>query len=685
MARKKKRDFWDEVDEDIIQPEETTNNNKNFSVDNNASDTETIEDEKFMATKNMPIKIITRILLMITAIVVAVSGYICYKYIDDRYVDGAFTASYFDSKSFSAVYDENIMNIVKAIESFEQNAETLGNADSQMMTDFVASYVTADSNFSFIVYNDAEVAKEVFSSAEDAVERFESSNHRIKISTKADDDFMVKNGVPDKGLNKATWQEALSSLGNSYAIYTSVNNNLEEEGRFYDSYLEYSKLTDNFKIARIAGIVGIILFFILLIFCIVSTGRRKGLNGVRLTWFDKIVTEAAVLILIIVIGGLSFGVWYLHTHDNIPYAYYLKIGGLLLIYMFAIRGYFSLVRRIKAGVFGQNSLIYMIGCRINKGLDKLPKAVKALIIILFLILLNGGLVFGLINLREFTVVGIPIIFIVAPVIFVIELIVFISCIFGEGEDMEDEPTDLEDEAQEPVVDVVQENQDIPDPAQDNDWENIDFSKVVESVESGGFVQSGEERAATVENIFGPVTEKTVILSNEETAEVLESLREQAVPETSAAAPEEVAPASEGEAGEDDKVDFIELNKDVRKLFKVRLKEKSIGVTLRAPANPVLLDIDKANAIKVLSALFENIEVYGKEGTRVYIEIYVQGGKMMYMMKNTIKDEALSQVNANMGEELSEVKRIIQGEGGKFVTSVDGDIYKAGILLPIAGS
>lgn len=49
---------------------------------------------------------------------------------------------------------------------------------------------------------------------------------------------------------------------------------------------------------------------------------------------------------------------------------------------------------------------------------------------LFLVALNGGLVLGLMYLRDFTVKGVPVIFIVAPVIFIIELIVFISCLFG---------------------------------------------------------------------------------------------------------------------------------------------------------------------------------------------------------------------------------------------------------------
>ena len=91
------------------------------------------------------------------------------------------------------------------------------------------------------------------------------------------------------------------------------------------------------------------------------------------------------------------------------------------------------------------------------------------------------------------------------------------------------------------------------------------------------------------------------------------------------------------------LDFIQLNKDVRKMFRIKLKNKNLGVTLRAPEKPILLDIDKSNAIRVLSILFDNVEKYAEEGSRVYIEMYTQKGKIVYMMKNTIKEELLGEV------------------------------------------
>lgn len=135
--------------------------------------------------------------------------------------------------------------------------------------------------------------------------------------------------------------------------------------------------------------------------------------------------------------------------------------------------------------------------------------------------------------------------------------------------------------------------------------------------------------------------------------------------------------------EDTLLDFIQLNKDVRKMFRIKLKEKAIGVTLRAPEKPVYLDIDKSNAIKVLSILFDNIEKYAKNGSRVYIEMYIHKGKMVYMMKNTISDELVGKVTGEMGSGLLMAKKIVRAEGGKFIVSVEGDVFKAGILLDAA--
>lgn len=722
MAKKKKRDFWDDVEVEEIEPISAGKTSRNQYPDNIDDD----DDGGFRATRCMPLKIIMRILLFVAAAVVGLSGFICLRYMDQRAESGE--ANYFSSKAFSQEYDKAIANVLKLTQAVEQDPALA--SDAATLATLVDSTMGGVKNFSFIVQN--QDAQNLFTSGDDAKTRIESSKHYVKLSTNEGFTALI-GSVPSESLNQTGWKMTMESMTNSYIIYTAVDNNLTQQDSFYETYMDYQELAKYFDIAKIAGIAALVVFIALLIYCIMSTGMVKGYAGVKLSWFDKIFTEIAAILSIAVIGSLVFGTWYARKAQILgANTRYLVIAGGVLVYVVLIRSYFSLVRRIKSGVFVDNSLLYMIGSRINRGLNHLPKAVKWIIIFLFLVALNGGLVLGLMYLRDFTVKGVPVIFIVAPVIFIIELIVFISCLFGgTASDEYDAADDGEPaEAVEEPVPVLEQDDDI----NPEDWEGIDFGKAVRGMGAGVIAPEEVPSGNTQENVMMPSAEKTVLLSAEETEQIN---REAALSEKPASSgrvtrltPGSVDAASEetvllpdmnkvldelqaskhtaetaaaagavaagvGTAGavsgvqkneaplEDTLLDFIQLNKDVRKMFRIKLKEKAIGVTLRAPEKPVYLDIDKSNAIKVLSILFDNIEKYAKNGSRVYIEMYIHKGKMVYMMKNTISDELVGKVTGEMGSGLLMAKKIVRAEGGKFIVSVEGDVFKAGILLDAA--
>lgn len=714
MAKKKKRDFWDDVEVDEME----TETDRGMKADRYAEDIDYEDDGKFHATRCMPLKIIMRILLFVTAAVVGLSGFICLRYMDEKADSGE--TGYFSSKSFSAEYNEAITNVLKMVQAIDEDPSLAESQDT--LETLVESTLGGLKNFSFIVQN--QDAQNLITSGDDAKTRIESSQHFVKLST-AEDNFAAQIGtVPSKNLNQTAWKSTMESFGNAYIIYTAVDNNLTQEDAFYSSYMDYQKLIDSFDIAKIAGIVGIVVFILILIYCIMSTGMVKGYAGVKLSWFDKIFTEIAAILSIAVLGGIVFGTWYIRREQIIgENTRYLVILGGVLFYIILIRSYFSLVRRIKSGAFVDNALLYMLGSRINRGLNHLPKPVKWILIFLFLIALNGGLVLGLIYLRDFTVKDIPIIFIVAPLIFIIELIIFISCLFGGTSEEEYDDEAAYDEA-EGLPEEAEAGEVREDDVNPDDWEGIDFGKAVKGMGAAVIPPDDVPTGNTQENVMAPSADKTVMLSQEETQQIKQQLGDTAVlstdkvkklpprgSETKAGQSTVILPNMDevlknaGAAGvaagaaaagtkpaketanepvlEDTLLDFIQLNKDVRKMFRIKLKEKTIGVTLRAPEKPIYLDIDKSNAIKVLSILFDNVEKYAKEGSRVYIEMYTHKGKMVYMMKNTIKDELVGKVSTQMGGGLTTAKTIIKAEGGKFITSVEGDTFKAGILLDAA--
>ncbi len=726
MARKKKRDFWDDVEDDVILQEESKS--ARYSDGNQGEYTE-YEDEEFRLTRCLPVKVIARILLCVAAVVIGLSGYVLYRYVDDRYANGTYTTSYFDSNGFSREYNDTVEQLITALKAVEGEGSVTADRAAEIISGVMGTYM----NFSYYIMDSSGTL--VAQSSDDARERIEASNHYLRISN-TDNEFSVDAGIPTTGLNRSAWQTSLDECTNAYQIYTAVDNTLVTQDAFYDSYMDYQDLTNYFGIAKIAGIVAIVVFIILLVFCVMSTGMYKGYAGVRLSWFDKIFTEVALIIILAVAGALIYGLFYLLDHE-VRFGTALTAADALVLYGVLIRGYFSLVRRIKSGTFITNSIIYKICHKINMGLDHLPKALKVIIILVFLVALNGALIYALLFMRDFVVGGIPVIFIVAPVIFVIELIAFISCIFGVGDEEDDYGYDEFEEDEESGERGADEDQ---------DWEEVDFGSQIKVASEDEYEDhSDTDTGATVENVRRKPVDKTVVLSQNERRKVLDSLgfgetqmldteavreaekaslrrkskpvesdsipnfedlsrpgdkteileplnismddvseyhTEPAIhlePETKASPKADAAQTAQ-EIG---LVDFIQLNKDVRKLFRLKLKTRSIGVTLRAPEKPILLDIDKANAIKVLSILFENIEKYAKEGSRVYIEMYAQNGKMIYLMKNTIREDLLGQTTNAMGRGLMEAKRIVQSEKGKFINSVEGDTYKVGILLDVA--
>lgn len=718
---KKKRDFWDDVDEEVEVSDKHQKEKSSYDdsykgaayhddTEDDYSNYDDDSDDRFHLTRCMPFKIVTRLLLLVAAAVIGISGYICYKYIDDRY-DGGYTNNYFSSKGFSIEYNDSVEKVLKIMEAVENDASLADGQDK--MDALVKSVFDTEGNFSFLVQDENKVT--LYASSEDAKERIESSHHFMTIST-IDNQFTVdttSGSIPVKGLNEAGWKSTMDSFSKTYMIYMAVDNNLTEGGGFYQSYMDYQAYTGYFNIARIALIAGFVVFIILLILCVISTGMRNGTNEVKLSVFDYIYTEFAAIISLAVLGAILYGLFYVHRHGVLGNNdKYIIMSGLAVFYIILIRSYFSLVRRIKTGRFVADSLIYRLGHLINRGLNHLPKAIKAIIVVLFLIALNGGLVYALLHLRDYTVKGIPIVFAAVPVVFIIELIAFICCLFGGVPDnSEDEEVygDYDGEAED--EDKADEDGQPSKQSEGNpdDWSNVDFGNGVK-VEAPREEESQYDFGKTQQNVIIPTAEKTVFLSDDEvntlkqqseTPETHETPAQTVQTNNTSSIVSEAASAARATAqmqatqlldadavnaallADETLLDFIQLNKDVRKMFRIKLKNKNLGVTLRAPEKPILLDIDKSNAIRVLSILFDNVEKYAEEGSRVYIEMYTQKGKMVYMMKNTIKEELLGEVTGEMGPSLKEAKHIVQAEGGKFITAVDGQTFKAGILLSTA--
>lgn len=720
MARRKKNDFWDDVDDNELIAEHSGDNHKTITED----------DEDWSVAKSLPLKVIMRFLLMVACLVALGSAYIAYEYVGDRYAGGSYSTDFYNSGTFAGEFNKSMDQLLQLVQAMEADPSVTEAGNEELLTTLVENYMGKDTNFSFIIQDSDNYL--IASSGDDAKDRIEASNHYVLVSN-VDGETTVKSPISGQLLDKDEWNKTLSETTNTYIIYSAVDNELTQVDAYSKANQEFEKMEGYFNIARFVGIIAAVIFVLCLIFCIMSTGMKKGCEGVCLSWFDKIYTEFALVIMAGGAVGLIVAIRKLMAMEGTVYGYG-AVALVVVAYGWIIRSYFSIVRRIKAGTLFKSSIIGKIVGGIAGAIGKLPSPLNIIVGALILIVINGALVYGVIFMRQYTVKGIPVMFIVAPVVFIIELLALLM--HGgdnEEEDAEETSAETEDAAVEEEksetaavsenvwpdgTDAAGTSGDAEDPM---DWESMDLGKAIAAVE-----QSRAQQNLTVDSETAPVADepkrvgqKTEILS---VADVEKALRDSGfTPQIEGmeevAAAEETVPdvqvqeKAEAEAvkladdivkeetivqtivrkpepveeTDDGRVNFVQLNKDVRKEFKAALKNRGIGVTVRAPEKPIIIDIDRNSLHIIISDIFRQIERLSANDARTYVEVYLQGGKVVYIVRIPVAESMLAEASkAAAGDSSFEAARkIIEANDGKFIVTLDGSELKAGMLIDAA--
>lgn len=151
---------------------------------------------------------------------------------------------------------------------------------------------------------------------------------------------------------------------------------------------------------------------------------------------------------------------------------------------------------------------------------------------------------------------------------------------------------------------------------------------------------------------------------------------------------------------------IELNREKLNLtellnqsigeFSEKLEERSLQVVFEKEDQPAYIFADSRRMWRVVENLFNNICKYALEGTRVYIDVEKDGGRIEASVKNISKqqmnirpdelterfirgDSSRSTEGSGLG--LSIAKNLVQVQGGSFEIMLDGDLFKIVIGFP----
>ena len=149
----------------------------------------------------------------------------------------------------------------------------------------------------------------------------------------------------------------------------------------------------------------------------------------------------------------------------------------------------------------------------------------------------------------------------------------------------------------------------------------------------------------------------------------------------------------------ERLDFKQLADQALAECGDRLEGQGLTVVRTLPEEPVWVDADGRHLWRVLDNLLTNCAKYALPGTRVYVDLRTSGSWAVLSVKNISRDaldipaERLmerfvrgdeSRNASGSGLGLSIAQSLTELQHGRFDISIDGDLFKAIVSLPLAG-
>ena len=131
----------------------------------------------------------------------------------------------------------------------------------------------------------------------------------------------------------------------------------------------------------------------------------------------------------------------------------------------------------------------------------------------------------------------------------------------------------------------------------------------------------------------------------------------------------------------------------------RLEQAGLEPVLTKPAEPVEISADGRHMWRVLDNLMNNVVKYAMPGTRVYLDLERQGDQAVLTLRNISArklgsrseellerfvrgDDARSTEGSGLG--LSIAMSLVKLQGGTMTLTVDGDLFKVSLSMPLRG-
>lgn len=486
-------------------------------------------------------------------------------------------------------------------------------------------------------------------------------------------------------------------------LVIGVDTQLSAMDDLYDAQTEYTKLHPWIKISIVAALVSLMGWILTLVYLTLAAGHQEGETEIRLNPLDKVKTELLVagfvLItseLIILMGRGSTKSWdvsgLLVASGTISFV----IDTMFLIF------YLSMVRRLKAEVMWENSLV----CWLGKGLEKTfrERTVTVRVLLLFAghMLVCFVLAVGAFHYNNLYCLLALLMFSGAEAYGILRKSVEHYQILQGVEEIAEGALGAKID----VDDLHGEDKKLAEAINNIGTgllHAVDDSTKNERMKADLITNVSHDIKTPLTSIINYVNLlKMEHIENERVNNYVRVLDEKS--QRLKQLTEDLVEASRISSGnvklEMQKIDIVELVYQTGGEFNEKFEDKELTIVTKIPQKAIYILADGRQLYRVIENLYNNVAKYALEKTRVYVDVQAGTEKVLFSIKN-VSEKSLATENSNV-EDLTE--RFIRGDssrttegsglglsiaknltvlmGGRFDIGVDGDLFKANIVFPV---
>lgn len=486
-------------------------------------------------------------------------------------------------------------------------------------------------------------------------------------------------------------------------LVIGVDTQLSAKDDLYEAQVEYIRLHPWIKVSIVGMIIGLIGWIVSLVYLTLAAGRREGQEEICISFIDKVKTELMIAGFVIIISRLLLLVAEVANKEWDVSGVLVASGSVsFLIDALFLIFYLSMVRRLKAELMWENSLV----CWLGKGLEKTfrERSVTVRILIVFAVHMVACFVLavGAFHYKSLPVLILLLVFcgmeaylLLRKAVEQYRIIQGVEEIAGGDLNAKIDVEDLHGEDRklaEAINNIGAGLLHAVDDSTKNERMKADLiTNVSHDIKTPLTSIINYVNLIKIENIENERVKNYVRILDEK-SQRLKQLTEDLV---------EASKVSSGNVKLDmQQIDIVELVCQTGGEFNEKFESKELTIVTKLPKQEVYIWSDGRHLYRVIENLYNNVAKYALEKTRVYVEVRETDDTVVFSIKN-VSEKSLALENGSV-EDLTE--RFIRGDssrttegsglglsiaknltvlmGGQFDISVDGDLFRATLVFPL---